>query len=104
MTVEPRRIEGLYERLLEERSEEERLRGRSLGEFHGLDSKVLDRKLGNAPFNQSDYRADMYKLYRFINNGIHSRGSAMQFASLKRKYSKEYGEIRAERMGQGEIF
>lgn len=104
MAIEPRRTKGLYERLLEEKAEEERLRGRPLGEFHGLDLKVLDRQLDNAPPNQSDHKADVYKLYGFINKGVHSRGSAMRFVSLKRKYPEEYGEIRAEHMGQGEIF
>ncbi len=39
---------GLYERLLEERAEEER-RGRPLGAFYGLDSPALDRRLADAP-------------------------------------------------------
>lgn len=104
MAAEPRHTKGLYERLLEEKADEERLRGRPLCEFHGLDSKVLDRKLGNAQPNQPDYKANVYKLYGFVNKGVRSRGSAMRFASLKRKYPEEYGEMRAERMGQGEIF
>lgn len=39
---------GLYERLLEEKEEEERRRGRPLGEFYGLASKALDRRLEGA--------------------------------------------------------
>ncbi|HKH77728.1 MAG TPA: hypothetical protein VKA51_12285 [Rubrobacteraceae bacterium] len=40
---------GLYERLLEERAEGERRRGRPLGAFYGSDPPVLDRLLANAP-------------------------------------------------------
>ncbi len=95
---------GLYERLLAERAEEERRRGRPLGEFHGLDSKVLDRKLSNAPPERSDYKRNVYELYRYIEEGVHSPGSAMRFNSLKRRHAKEYAELRAEGMGQGEMF
>ncbi len=93
---------GLYERLLEERAEEERRRGRPLGEFYGLDSKVLDRRLGKAS-PRSGYKADVYKLYEYIEKGVHSPGSGMHFSSLKSRYGKEYAELRAESMGQGEI-
>ena len=103
MSEKHNRRKGLYERLLEERAEEERRRGRPLGEFYGLDSKVLDRKLGNAPADRPGYTADVYKLYEYIQTGVHSPGSAMRFNSLKRKYLDEYGELRAESMGQGEI-
>ncbi len=51
---------GLYERLLEERAAEERRRGRPLGPFYGVDSKVLDRRLGNAPPDRPGYRRDVY--------------------------------------------
>jgi hypothetical protein len=40
---------GLYEKLLEERAQEERRRGRPLGAFHGADFPVLDRRLADAP-------------------------------------------------------
>lgn len=104
MAVQPRGTKGLYERLLEERAEEEQHRGRFLGDVYGLDSTFLDRRRNNAPPNRSDHKADLYKLYGFLKNGVHSRGSAMRFASLKRKYPEEYGQMRAEHMGQGEIF
>lgn len=95
---------GLYERLLEERAEEERRRGRPLGGFYGLDSKVLDRRLDNAPADRAGYKAVLYRLYEYIGKGVHSPGSGMHFNSLKRKYAKEYAPLRAESMGQGEIF
>lgn len=53
---------------------------------------------------QPDYKANVYKLYGLINSGVNSRGSAMRFARLKSKYPMEYGEMRAERMGQEEVF
>jgi hypothetical protein len=42
----------LYARLLKEKEEEEHRRGRPLGHFRGIDSKVLDRKLNNPPEDQ----------------------------------------------------
>ena len=40
---------GLYQKLLQERAEEERLRGGPLHTMRGLDSKVPERRLGNKP-------------------------------------------------------
>jgi hypothetical protein len=39
---------GLYERILEERAEEERHRGRPLGPYRGIDSLALDRLVARA--------------------------------------------------------
>ncbi len=94
---------GLYERLLQEKAEEERRRGRPLGKFYGLDSKVLDRRLDSAPADRAGYKADVYRLYEYIEKGVHSPGSGMHFNSLKRKYAKEYAQLRAESMGQSEV-
>ncbi len=92
---------GLYGRLLEEKEEEERRRGRPLGAFYGLDSKVLDRRLAYAPKDQAPgYGRDMYLLYRYANEGVRGQGAAMRFASLKTRYRKEYAELKAEAQGQ----
>ena len=62
---------GLYEKLLEERAEEERRRGRPLGSFYGLDSPVLDRRLGNPPKGRPQgYAADMSTMRRLITRGV----------------------------------
>jgi hypothetical protein len=94
----------LYERLLKEREEEERRRGRPLGHFHGSDSPILDRLLANAPEDRpKKYGADLRKLYQYINKGVHSPGAAMHFASVKAAHRREYVELKAEAQGQGEL-
>jgi hypothetical protein len=47
--------------------------------------------------------ADLRKLHRYINKGVHRSVAAMQFTSLKRKYEKEYTELKAEGRGQKEL-
>ena len=95
---------GLYERLLEERKKEERRRGRPLGSFYGLDSPVLDRRLADAPGNRPPrYRADLYALHRYANEGVRGQGDAYRLHSLKRRYEKEHAELAAEAQGQGEL-
>jgi hypothetical protein len=90
----------LYERILKEREEEERRRGRPLGPYHGMDSIVLDRKLGNPSANQSGYSGDLHRLYRYVHSGIRSLGGGYRFQHLKRRYPTEYAELRAERDGE----
>ena len=82
---------GLHERLLEERAEEERCRGRPLGTFYGLDSPVLDRRLlADAPKDRSPrYRADLYALHRYANEGVRGQGDAYRFHGLKARYREE---------------
>ncbi len=93
---------GLYQRLLEEKEEEERRRGRPLGAFYGVDSAVLDRRLAAASKDRpSGYRRGMYLLYRYANEGVRGQGSAMRYAGLKAGYRKEYAELKAEAQGQG---
>ena len=91
---------GLYERILKEREEEEWRRGRPLGPYHGIDSLVLDRRVDNPVANQPLYRADLYRLYRYVHGGVHSLGSGYRFQHLKRRYPTEYAELRAERDGE----
>ena len=96
---------GLYERLLGEREEGERRRGRPPGASYGSDSPVLDRLLlADATKNRpSGYRGDLYLLHRYAKEGVRAQGSAMRFASLKAKYRKEYAELAAEARGQREL-
>jgi hypothetical protein len=94
----------LYERLLKEREEEERRRGRPLGHFLGSGSPVLDGLLADAPKDRPKrYGADLRKLHRYINNGVHSPGATMHFVSLKAVHRREYAELKAEQRGQGEL-
>ncbi len=94
---------GLFERLLEEKEEEKRRRGRPLGQFYRLDSPALDRLSANAPRARPGYDADLRKLHRYIHKGVHSPGAAMYFASLKAVHRREYVELKAEAQGQGEF-
>jgi hypothetical protein len=94
---------GLYRRLLEERAEEEQRRGEPLQRMRGLDSQVLARRLEDPPRRRPGYAADLSMMHRLIARGPSNRGESMQFGSLKAKYRKEYGELRAERQGQQEL-
>ncbi len=94
---------GLFERLLQESEEEARRRGRPLGKFYSLDSPALDRLLVNAPKARPEYSADLRKLHRYINKGVHSPGAGIHFASLKAAHCREYVELKAEAQGQGEL-
>jgi hypothetical protein len=95
---------GLYERLLEDREEEERRRGRPLGHSYGLDSPAIDRLLANAPENRpKQYDADLRKLHRYIRKGVYSPGAGMHFASLRAAHRREYNALKAEAQGQGEL-
>jgi aryl carrier-like protein len=89
---------GLYERLLKERAEEEQCQDKPLLRIRGLD-KVLVRQL-QAPGRRPGYAADLSMMHRLIARGPSNRGESMQFGSLKAKYRKEYGELKAERRGQ----
>ena len=93
---------GLYQRLLEERAEEEQRQSELLPPIRGLDSKVLVRRLEDAPRRQR-YAADLSMIHRLITRGPRNAGEGMRLGSLKAKYSKEYGELRAERQGQQEL-
>jgi hypothetical protein len=93
---------GLYERLLEERAEEERRRGERLSRVRGLKSKVLVRRLEDSN-RDSGYVADLLMMHRLIKRGLRNAGEGLRLGSLKAKYRKEYVELRAERRGQQEL-
>ncbi|HKH76702.1 MAG TPA: hypothetical protein VKA51_07090 [Rubrobacteraceae bacterium] len=96
---------GLYERLLEERvQEEERRRGRPLGAFYGSDSTLLERRLADASEDRPPgYRGDLRLLHRYVNEGVRGQGDAYRFHGLKARYREEYAELAAEARGQGEL-
>jgi hypothetical protein len=89
---------SLHEKILVEHTEEQRRRGRPLGQFYGLDSPALDRQLVNAPKDRLKYGADLRKLDLYIRKGVHSPGAAMHFASLK---AAPQGVCRAQGRGPG---
>ena len=96
---------GLYERLLEERAqEEERRRGGTLPARRGLDSEVLDRRLGGAPKDRPPgYSADLSTMHRLISRGVRSQGDAYRLHGLKSRYPEEHAELAAEARGQEEL-
>ena len=95
---------GLYERLLEEREEEERGRGRPLGALRGLDSPVLDRLLTVARKRRPPgYAADMAMMRRLITRGVHSQGAAYRLHGFRSRYEGEHAELAAEAQGQEEL-
>ena len=60
---------GLYERILEEKEEQERRRGRPLGPYRGIDSLVFDRLAGRASSKPPGYQGEILKLYQFVHRG-----------------------------------
>jgi hypothetical protein len=94
---------GLYERLLEERAEEEQRRGEVLPKVRGLGSKVLFRRLEDPPRRRPGYTTDLSIMHRLITRGLRNAGEAMRLGSLKAKHPIEYDELRAEQRGQGEL-
>jgi hypothetical protein len=71
---------GLHERLLEERAEGERRRGRPLGAFYGLESSVLDRRLANAPKDRpTGYAADLSTMHRLMTRAFTARAMPTAF-------------------------
>jgi hypothetical protein len=93
---------GLYERLLEERAEEEQRLGRPSRMMRGLDSKVLDRRLEGSN-RRPGYAAELSMLHRLITRGPRNAGEGMRLGSLKTQYRKEYGELKTEKQGQQEL-
>jgi hypothetical protein len=49
------------------------------------------------------YTPDLSMTHRLINRGPRNAGEGMRLGSLKARYPKEYGELRAERQGQHEL-
>jgi hypothetical protein len=94
---------GLYTRLLEERAEEEQRRGGPLPRMRNLDSKILVRRFEDAPTRRPKYVADLSMTHRLITRDPRNAGEGMRLGSLKARYRKEYGELRAERQGQKEL-
>lgn len=89
----------LYERLIEERAEEEQRLGGPLPKRQSLDSKILVRRFEDAP-RRPGYAADLSMMHRFMKRGSSNAVEGMRLGNLKAKYPKEYGELRAERQGQ----
>jgi hypothetical protein len=94
---------GLYERIIKEKEEEERHKGRPLGPYHSIDLFVLDRRAAHPPPNRLGYGGDLYRLYRYVHRGVRSLGGGYRFQHLKRRYQAEYAELRAERQGRQEL-
>ena len=71
--------------------------------MRGLVSKVMIRRLEDAPGRRSAYAADLAMMHRLATRGLRNTGEGMQLGSLKVKYHEEYGELIAERQGQQEL-
>jgi hypothetical protein len=70
--------------------------------MRGLGSKVLVRRL-EAPGRSRGYAADLSMMHQLMTRGPRNAGEGMRLGSLKAKYPKEYGELRAERLGQQKL-
>ena len=49
------------------------------------------------------YAADLATMHRLATRGARSQGAAYRLHGLKRRYAKEYAELKAEAQGQGEL-
>jgi hypothetical protein len=87
----------LYTRLLREREEEERRRGRIIGTDEDTDSTVFPRRPGSAIGDRppSQRRTG---LRRYFTYGVHSRFEAAHLATLRKKYPDEYWDLRYGRL------
>lgn len=94
---------GLYGKILAERAAEEQRLGGPLPKVRGLGSKVLVRRLEDAPRKRQGYAADLRMMQRLMKRGPRNAGEGMRLGSLKAKYREEYGELMAERQGQQEL-
>ncbi len=68
-----------------------------------LASKVLVRRLVNDSSGRPKYTADLATMRRLITKGPRNAGAGMRFMSLRKKYPKEYAELKAEAQGQVEL-
>jgi hypothetical protein len=89
----------LYERLLEERAEEEQRRGGPLLKVCDSESMVLVKRLEDTN-RRPGYAADLSMMHRLMTRGPRNAGEGMRLGSLKAKYREEYAELRAERQGR----
>jgi hypothetical protein len=81
---------GLYERILEEKKEEERRRGRPLGPHRGIDPLVFDRLVARASSKPPTCQGEMLKLYQFVRRGAGGMAGGMWYGSLRARYPEEY--------------
>jgi hypothetical protein len=92
---------GLFERLLQEREEEELRRGRALGQFYRLDSPALDRQMGDAPQHQRPGGSDgLGLLYHYIQKGPTNAATGMRFRSLKKSTWRSTSSLRPRPRGR----
>jgi hypothetical protein len=73
---------GIYERLLEERAEEEQHGGESLPKVRDLESKVLVKRLEDSKV-RSRYAANLSTMHRLISRGPRNAREGMRLGSLK---------------------
>ena len=70
--------------------------------MRGIDSNVLVRRLEDSE-GRPGYAAGLSMMHRLMTRGPRNAGEGMRLGSLKAKYRKEYGEMRAERQDQQEL-
>ena len=68
-----------------------------------LASKVLVRRLLNDSRGRPKYTADLAMMRRLMTRRPRNAGEDRRLGSLKAKYRKEYGELKAEAQGEGEL-
>ena len=82
---------GLYERLLEERAEEEQRRGEPLPKVRGLESKVLVRRLEDSE-GRPGYAADLSMMYLLMTKLDFGHWSGKGSIGYARRQSTKKGD------------
>ena len=64
--------------------------------MRGINSKVLARRLEDAPRYRPKYAADLSMMHRLITKGSRNAGEGMRLGNLEARYPEEYDELGAE--------
>jgi hypothetical protein len=89
---------GLYERILEERAEEKR-RGRGSSESHeGINLTTVRQKFVKVYPDRPKYSNDFRRMQAYLIHGVTNRFEAMHLASLRRRHSDEYWDLKYGRL------
>lgn len=90
----------LYERLLAERDEDERSRGRPSSWSEDTASVIFGGGPGSTfeARSRDQRRTDLRQMKSYFRYGVHSRFEAMHLAHLRRRYPDQFWDLRYGRL------
>lgn len=91
---------SLHARLLEEREEEERRRGRTSGREEDTGSTGFPRRPENVSEDraQDQRRTDLERMRSYLTYGVTNRFEGMHLAHLRRRYPDQFWDLRYGRL------